>query len=167
MRRRIGRAAGFFAIAALGLLSTGFHCGEAAQVKLGEAFELRAGEKVSVGGEVEVRFVAVPQDSRCPKGEQCITAGKAVVRLEVTPRDGKPVTIDLETGARSESGESDASGFRIVLLDLSPYPSVSPPNNFPRLPLQTVRCIGYKPPIRDRVVLGLFLFEKEVSECEN
>jgi len=125
--RRVRPVAGSLGIAAYCLFSAGFHCGDATQVKLGEAFELRGGEKVSVGGEVDVRFVSVVQDSRCPKGEQCITAGKAVVRLEVTPRDGKPATVDLETGARSESGESDVSGFRIVLLDLSPYPSAKRP----------------------------------------
>ena len=116
------------ALAIFAISEMGLQCHEPLKVTLGEPFELRAGEQASISdGALLVEFVAVPQDSRCPKGEQCITAGKAVVRLEVTPRDGKPATVDLETGARSESGESDVSGFRIVLLDLSPYPSAKRP----------------------------------------
>ena len=77
MRRRVARAAGFLFLATLSILSTGFGGGEAIQVKLGEPFELRIGEKASVaGGEVTLTFLAVPQDSRCPKGEQCIWRGR-------------------------------------------------------------------------------------------
>ena len=65
-------------------------------------------------------FLAVPQDSRCPKGEQCIVAGKAIVSLEVAPRDGAAVALELDTAA--ESGEMDISGFQIDFLGLSPYP---------------------------------------------
>ena len=93
-------------------------------MKLGENFELRAGEKVSVEGGLTLTFAAVVQDSRCPKGEQCITAGKAVVRLEAVLPDGKPVQVQLETGPATEASEAEVSGFRIVLQDLSPYPSV-------------------------------------------
>jgi len=118
----------FYSLAAVVLFATGFYCGEDAQVKLGEPFELGAGQKVWVGGELTVTFAEVVQDSRCPKGEQCITAGKAVVRLEVIPRDGTAVQVRLETGgAASEAGEAEVPGFRIILQDLSPYPSVKRP----------------------------------------
>ena len=100
-------------------------------MKLGEPFELGAGQKVSVEGELTLTFAEVVQDSRCPKGEQCITAGKAVVRLEVIPRDGTAVQVQLETGgAASEAGEAEVPGFRIILQDLSPYPSVKRPTIF-------------------------------------
>ncbi len=108
-------------LATLSILSTGFGGGEAIQVKLDEPFELRIGEKASVaGGEVTLTFLAVPQDSRCPKGEQCIVAGKAIVSLEVAPRDGAAVTLKIDTSV--ESGEMDISGFQIGVLGLSPYP---------------------------------------------
>jgi len=117
----LGRAAGYLTVVALSLVSTGFHCGEAMQVKLGEPFELRVGEKVRVeGGELVLTFLAVPQDSRCPKGEQCITAGKARLSFEAAPRNGAAAGFELDTA--SESEEMDISGFRIALLGLSPYP---------------------------------------------
>ena len=113
-----------FGLAALVLFSVGFRYGDAPKTKLGEPFDLRGGESVSVEGELTLTFVAVPQDSRCPKGEQCITAGKARILLEAVVRDASPVKVELETGAASEAGEIDVSGFRISLLGLSPYPSV-------------------------------------------
>jgi hypothetical protein len=121
VRGRVARAASLLFLATLSILSTGFGGGEAIQVKLDEPFELRIGEKASVaGGEVTLTFLAVPQDSRCPKGEQCIVAGKAVVSLEVAPRDGAAVTVEIDTTAESE--EMNISGFQIAFLGLSPYP---------------------------------------------
>jgi len=55
--RRVRPVAGSLGIAALCLFSAGFHCGDATQVKLGAAFELRGGEKVSVGGEVDPAWI--------------------------------------------------------------------------------------------------------------
>jgi hypothetical protein len=122
------RFAAVSVLAVVGGLSAG-PCGgeEPVQVKLGEPFELGIGKTASVeDGDLVLTFLSVPQDSRCPKGEQCITAGKAIVRLEAVPRGGAPVTIDLDT--TGESGESDASGFQITLRELSAAPKGRPMN---------------------------------------
>ena len=124
---RFSRRAAAFALAVLSLFCAGARSGEEPEVKLGEPFELRAGEKVSVGGELDLTFLGVPQDSRCPKGEQCITAGKARLRLQATPRGAEPVAFELETESSSESGEMDIAGFRIILLNLSPFPVTGRP----------------------------------------
>jgi hypothetical protein len=120
---RRSRPGAAFALGALSLFCSGAQGGGSPEVKLGEPFELRAGEKVSIdGGELLLTFV-VTQDSRCPKGEQCIVAGKARVSFEAAPRKGEPVTFELETGgSASESSEMDVSGFRISLRGLDPYP---------------------------------------------
>ena len=110
MRRTIGRASSTLIFGALSLLSAGFCGDEPIQVKTGEPFELRIGQKASLGaGDLVLTFLAIPQDSRCPKGEQCIVAG-----------DGAAVTLDLDTSRESE--EMDISGFQISLVALSPYP---------------------------------------------
>jgi hypothetical protein len=121
---RRSRSAAAFALGALSLFCAGAHPGGGREVNLGEPFELQVGEKVSIrGGELLLAFVGVTQDSRCPKGVQCIVAGKAVVSFEATPGKGEAVTFELETGgSASESSEADVSGFRIFLLGLSPYP---------------------------------------------
>jgi hypothetical protein len=136
---RRSRLAAAFALGAQSLFCAGAQAGGSRQVKLGEPLELRVGEKVSIGeGEVLLRFVGVTQDSRCPKGEQCIVAGKAVASFEAAPRTGEAVTFELETGgSASESSETDVSGFRISLRGLDPYPvtgrSISPQDYVARL----------------------------------
>ncbi len=103
------------------MFSAGFGGGGPIQVKLGEPFELRIGQKASIAdGDLVLTFLAVLQDSRCPKGEQCIVAGKARVSLEAAPRDGAAVTFELDT--TGESGETDGLAFRIELHGLAPYP---------------------------------------------
>jgi hypothetical protein len=121
VRRKIGRASGTLILGALSFLSAGFCGDEPIQVKAGEPFELRIGQKASLaGGDLVLTFLAVPQDSRCPKGEQCIVAGKALVSLEAVPRDGAAVTLEVDTSRESE--EMEISGFQISFVGLSPYP---------------------------------------------
>lgn len=67
-----------------------------------------------------VRFVAVPEDSRCPKGEQCIVAGKARVALEISVDGGTPTEVEL--GTAEGHGEMDVAGFQVTLAGLAPYP---------------------------------------------
>ena len=73
------------AVAFFSLLSTGMHCGDPAQLSLGQPFSLRSGESAVLQREnVRLRFDSVPEDSRCPKTVQCVWAGNARVRLEIT-----------------------------------------------------------------------------------
>lgn len=75
------------------------------------------------GEAVEITFVEVIEDSRCPKNVMCVWAGRAVIRLEVeggpltTPRE---VTLALESAPEGES--VDVAGVRIQLTDVQPYP---------------------------------------------
>jgi hypothetical protein len=109
------------ALAVFSVLAAGFHCGGPVQVTLGEPFELRPGEKAAVaGGDVVLTFLSVPEDSRCPKGEQCITAGNARVTLEAVPREGEATRFDLNTARGST--EMNVSGFLVSILGLDPYP---------------------------------------------
>lgn len=71
------------------------------------------------GGELVVTFAGVAQDSRCPKGEQCITAGKALLNFEATPRGESPVAFQLDT---SRDYESEVVRWRIGLVSLEPRP---------------------------------------------
>lgn len=64
-------------------------------------------------------FLGVTQDSRCPKGEQCITAGWARLSLEATPRGGAAVRFELDTARRTET---EVGGYFVTLQSLEPYP---------------------------------------------
>lgn len=90
----------------------------------GQPFVMQPGEDVRVSGTgLRLSFIGVVRDSRCPRGEQCVSAGSAVVRLawqvgdaarvvrEATVGDGRPAPVPLIAG-----------GQMIELLDLQPQP---------------------------------------------
>lgn len=90
---------------------------------------LAIGESASLdGGALSVKFVRVAEDSRCPKGEQCIRAGNARVELEARVGSEPPRAIALNT----TEGQTEVEIDRYVLrLDgVAPVPvtgrSVSP-----------------------------------------
>jgi hypothetical protein len=113
-------------IAFFSLLTAGMHCGDPAQLALGRPFSLRFGESAVFEKEnVRLRFDSVPEDSRCPKKVQCVSAGNARIRLEITVGSATPSVVELNT-ARGPR-EAEIEGFRIVLEDLAPYPLTSQP----------------------------------------
>lgn len=92
-------------------------------VRPGREFRLKVGRQVSVKGtKLRLRFVAVENDSRCPKDVTCVWAGNAAVQLQLgTGRGSKTVTLNT---SRSPSfvGETEYQGYKVNLVDLSPYP---------------------------------------------
>lgn len=68
-------------------------------VNAGQQFALRVGETAGVGTSlavVLVRFNGVIQDSRCPVGVECITAGSATTLLSVqTALNVQDVTLEV------------------------------------------------------------------------
>lgn len=96
----------------------------AAEVSPGQEFTLKLGQTIRVKGEgLRVKFASVVEDSRCPKGEQCIRQGSAKIRLEVMDGEGKPVTLELNT----EPGRQEAAhlGYFVTLVALNPYPAIN------------------------------------------
>ncbi|MEX0879167.1 MAG: hypothetical protein WD451_05480 [Thermoanaerobaculia bacterium] len=97
-------------------------CGQAApEARLGEEWTLKPGQAGRIRGEdLRIRFVSVTQDSRCPKGEQCIVAGNAAIALEISRGDLEPVSFQLNTS--EEPQEVVYEGYAARLVDLAPYP---------------------------------------------
>ena len=82
------------------------------------------GETVSIG-DLYITFSEVIEDSRCPTGVECIWAGKAKVKIEVSD-DG--MTVDhqfLTFGDTSENIIFQMNGYRVKGMTLSPYPSAN------------------------------------------
>lgn len=89
---------------------------------LGERIELRIGETAGIDTEeLQVGFEDVLTDSRCPKGEQCITAGDATVRLWLRASSGARDTRDLHTSPVDVDAEGSLA-YDVQLLGLAPYP---------------------------------------------
>ena len=96
------------------------------EVKLGEEFKLGVGKSAAVKSEkLEIEFVAVAEDSRCPQGVDCIWEGNAKVRLRLKRKGGAPVEIELNTNV--EPQRAAAHGYEFRLTSLSPYPKANEP----------------------------------------
>ncbi len=93
-------------------------------VLLDQEFNIKVGQRVEVKSEkLQIRFTSVPQDSRCPKGAQCITQGNAKIELELVRQKSDPASVSLNTD--SGLSEADYQGYTIRLIALNPYPSVN------------------------------------------
>ncbi|HYR07728.1 MAG TPA: hypothetical protein VEQ60_08160 [Longimicrobium sp.] len=96
-----------------------------ANVTLDQPFTLRVGRSATVAGEgLTVSFEAVPSDSRCPTGVQCVWAGDAVVQV-VLSKDGKAFGAELHTNLEPTS--VDYLNYNVRLVSLDPYPSSTNP----------------------------------------
>ncbi len=80
---------------------------------------------MAAGGELEVTFLSVLEDSRCPKGEQCIQAGRARLSFEAVPRGGDPVRFELVTSV--DDSEAVVGRYRIAFGVLEPYHNAKSP----------------------------------------
>jgi len=117
---RISRAAAL-AFAALALAA----CQSVTAVQRDGTFTLQVGDRASVtNGSFVVRFVSVPNDSRCPTNVQCVWAGDAVVHLDLTS-SGRTHTVDLHTNSTSGEVSAVYDGQVVELLDLTPSPHSS------------------------------------------
>jgi hypothetical protein len=87
--------------------------------RFGEQFTFAPGQSVTVGGEVKVKFVNVTEDSRCPKGVQCIWAGQVVCLLELTAGGKTSQVSVIESGGGP--AEQTASDYQFK-FEVAPYP---------------------------------------------
>jgi hypothetical protein len=66
------------------LLLSAVSCGKPV-VNLGEEFSLHIGESIEIEGEnLQVKFVGVMEDSRCPRGVVCVWEGRVSCAVEIT-----------------------------------------------------------------------------------
>lgn len=77
--------------------------------------------------EVDLEFVKLIEDSRCPKNVNCVRAGKAVVLVKVYIEGNFIEERQLEFYPSGFSNESvntlfNSEGIRITGLNLMPYP---------------------------------------------
>ncbi len=89
---------------------------------------LRVGETASLdGGALQISFVDVREDSRCPKDVMCVWSGRAVVDLHAVLDgvDRGDISVTLYPFPRNQPApDLDATVDRYVvsLADLQPYP---------------------------------------------
>lgn len=77
---------------------------------------------------IEVRFVGISEDSRCPRDIACVWAGQAKVRLDITNGRGEAVLRDV-----LEQQSVIADRYQIKVVRVLPYPETSgviPPDEY-------------------------------------
>ena len=84
------------------------------------------GETVVLKG-VSIKFLEVVEDSRCPEGVNCIWAGRAIVKVEVTS-NGKSeektlIFGEVRPGEEKNTNLYSSANFAINGLTLNPYPT--------------------------------------------
>jgi hypothetical protein len=107
------------------MLVTLLACASTATAPVNEDFTLAVGESVAVQGTpMTIRFLGVPEDSRCPINALCIWAGNARVELELRGLDA-PATVSVNSfnGAK----EVVYGSYRIGLVQLLPVPTTNGP----------------------------------------
>jgi hypothetical protein len=91
--------------------------------KLGDSFDLKTGESVSIKNEqLNFQFVNVPEDSRCPEGAMCIWAGNAAVVIKI-------FNVMDTVNTYLNPKEINYDSYTITLLKLSPYPKIGVPRD--------------------------------------
>ena len=84
------------------------------------------GETVVLKG-VSIKFLEVVEDSRCPKGVDCIWAGRAIVKVEVTSNgktEEKTLLFgEVRPGEEKNTNLFSSAKFAINGLTLNPYPT--------------------------------------------
>lgn len=118
MKRSVSVFVATLASVAAGIVSPS----EPKSVALGESFTLKVGESARVEAEsLKIGFEGVSADSRCPKGERCLSEGDATVRVWLQKASGPRETHELHTSSKAQSEESYLS-YGVNLLRLDPYP---------------------------------------------
>jgi len=91
-------------------------------VSLGQEFSLRIGESANIRGEeLQVRFLEVTEDSRCPTGVVCIWEGRVSGLLEITYRESSHQVELTEPGLTSWPPENIFNEYKIA-YHIEPYP---------------------------------------------
>jgi hypothetical protein len=89
-------------------------------VALNQEFVLGPGQSAAIQDtSLQIQFVRVSGDSRCPADALCIQGGDALVHVRAL--DGRSSEYELHTGDESRAAATHA-GFRIELINLQPYP---------------------------------------------
>jgi hypothetical protein len=111
------------------LLFTAISCRtpDSPQASLGREFTLQIGqEAVIVNESLTIKFAAVTEDSRCPKGVTCIWAGRAVSKLEIVRSNQSSSILLEETGGTDGYSTMSYELYRLQYR-IEPYPEAGKP----------------------------------------
>lgn len=87
-----------------------------------EEVKIRFGEQKAVTKDkIKIKFVSLVEDSRCPEGADCIWAGNAKIKIEISCSN-RTETFEINTNLGVKGASFD--GYAINLTSLTPAPKV-------------------------------------------
>jgi hypothetical protein len=99
-------------------------CTNVAKASLNSQFTLAPGQTVRIQSEsMDIKFIGVTGDSRCPRGAECIWAGQVSCAVEITKNKIiNQVTLTDSAGSGAATGQ-DFQNYQI-LFSITPYPEI-------------------------------------------
>ncbi|MBU2100602.1 hypothetical protein KKG83_02235 [Candidatus Micrarchaeota archaeon] len=94
---------------------------------LDDLFKLKKGQTAVIGEkDIEITFLDVLEDSRCPEDVVCVWEGQVKVELSVSEKENEPESFIL-TKKRDfdELGVKHFGGFTVELVKVVPYPNTT------------------------------------------
>ena len=89
---------------------------------IGQEFSLQIGQSASIRGEnLQIRFLEVTEDSRCPKDVICVWEGRVSCMVEITYRESLHRLELTEPGSTSWPPEIVFKDYQIA-YHIEPYP---------------------------------------------
>ncbi len=96
-------------------------CGSNEQ-NIGEEFTLHVGETADIRGEsLQIRFIEISEDSRCPRDVTCVWEGRAIVNIEVV-KGTISQKVDLVEQGLSDGSAKEQFGQYEFQFKILPYP---------------------------------------------
>jgi hypothetical protein len=92
------------------------------QAQRNESVTLRVNKQKKLSrSKLTIKFVSLVEDSRCPKGTNCVWAGNATIKVKVSNARGESKFFELNTntGAKGDT----LGGYQFTLESLTPHPA--------------------------------------------
>ena len=117
------RVRNFFIITLLVAISlAGEACQSANVAVLGEEFALKIGDYICIDGEaLQINFLEITGDSRCPKGVTCIWAGEVSCTVEIEYQESINRLTLTEPGLTDWPPERSFREYKLI-YHVEPYP---------------------------------------------
>ena len=102
---------------------SGIACNQTA-ANLGHEFSLNIGQSAGIQGEeLQIKFLNVIGDSRCPKGATCVWQGEVSCMVEITYYESLHRLVLTQPGLTDEPSSQPFEDYQIT-FQVEPYPEV-------------------------------------------
>jgi len=87
-------------------------------------FKIGLGDTVTNDG-IKIQFEEMLEDSRCPVNVQCVWAGQARVKVNISGPDMPEESLDLIVGKKDKNVLCTVNGYILKAMTLAPYPDTT------------------------------------------